>query len=146
MFDQFAFAFGITGPVLLLLILGWALKELKFIDKQFVAQANALVFNVAMPAVLFFALSGQSLSESMDVRLILVGLGGTLLLVVILLLVGQLIPKDQRGVFVQGSYRGNLAILGMALAVATYGEGVLPLIGWYIAVVLQPITSLPSGC
>jgi predicted permease len=135
MLEQFHFAFGITGPVLLLLILGWAIRQLGWVDNHFVTQANALVFNIAMPVILFFALSSQPLNVSLDLPLILVGLGGTLLLVGILLLVGQLVPKDQRGVFVQGSYRGNLAVLGIALAVATYGESVLPLIGMYIAVV-----------
>lgn len=135
MIEQFSFAFGITGPILLLLLLGWAIRQLTLVDHHFVTQANALVFNVAMPAILFFALSRQSLTETIDLPLILVGLGGTLLLVAILLLVGQLVPKDQRGVFVQGSYRGNLAILGIALAVATYGQSVLPLIALYIAVV-----------
>jgi predicted permease len=135
MLEQFNFAFGITGPVLLLLLLGWAIRQLKLVDHQFVTQANALVFNVAMPAILFFALSSQPLTASLDWPLILVGLGGTLLFVAILLLVGRLVPEDQRGVFVQGSYRGNLAILGIALAVATYGDSVLPLIGLYIAVV-----------
>ena len=129
MLEQFHFAFGITGPVLLLLILGWAIRQLGWVDNHFVTQANALVFNIAMPVILFFALSSQPLNVSLDLPLILVGLGGTLLLVGILLLVGQLVPKDQRGVFVQGSYRGNLAVLGIALAVATYGESVLPLIG-----------------
>ena len=135
MLEQFNFAFGITGPILLLLLLGWAVRQLNLVDHHFVTQANAFVFNVAMPAILFFALSRQSLTETIDLPLILVGLGGTLLLVAILLLVGQLVPKDQRGVFVQGSYRGNLAILGIALAVATYGERVLPLVALYIAVV-----------
>lgn len=135
MLAQFNFAFGITGPVLLLLLLGWAIKRLNLVDYHFVAQANALVFNIALPAILFFALSSQPLTVSIDLPLILVGLGGTLLFVAILLLVGRLVPDDQRGVFVQGSYRGNLAILGIALAVATYGHSVLPLIGLYIAVV-----------
>lgn len=135
MLEQFIFAFGITGPVLLLLLLGWVIRQLKLVDHQFVTQANALVFNVGMPAILFFALSSQPLTVSVDLPLILVGLGGTLLIVAILLIVGRLVPEDQRGVFVQGAYRGNLAIVGIALAVATYGDGVLPVIGLFIAVV-----------
>ncbi len=135
MLNEFVFAFGITGPILILLLLGWGIKRIGLVDSHFISQANALVFNVALPTVLFLALSGNSISDAMDPTLILVGLGGTLALVAILIGVAKWIPKDQRGVFVQGSYRGNLAILGIALAVATYGDEVLPIIGLYIAVV-----------
>ena len=135
MIDELAFAFGITGPVLLLLVLGRTLRATEAVDDRFVAQANALVFNVALPALLFFSIAADPLGEAFDPRLTLVGLLGTLLLIALLLGVGRLLPRDQRGVFVQGSYRGNLAILGVALAVATYGESVLPLIALYIAAV-----------
>ena len=135
MSESFVFAFGITGPILLLLAVGWGIRRLNWVDTHFVAQANALVFNVTLPAMLFFAIAGRSFNESLDVPLTLVGLGGTLALVALLLVVGRLIPEDQRGVFVQGSYRGNLAILGVALAVATYGDDVLPIVAVYIALV-----------
>lgn len=135
MLNDFIFASGITGPILLLLLLGWGVKRIGLIDNHFISQANALVFNIAMPAVLFLALSKHSLSESMDPKLILVGVGGTLALVAFVIGAAQWIPKEQRGVFVQGSYRGNLAILGIALSVATYGESILAIIGMYLAVV-----------
>ena len=135
MIDELAFAFDITGPVLVLLVLGRTLRTVGLVDDHFVARANALVFNVALPALLFFSLAGQPVGDAFDPTLTLVGLGGTLLLIALLVLVGRLLPRDQRGVFVQGSYRGNLAILGVALAVATYGSKVLPLVALYIAIV-----------
>ena len=135
MFNDFIFAVGITGPILLLLLLGWGVRRIGLIDTHFISQANALVFNIAMPAVLFLALSKHSLSDSMDPTLILVGVGGTLALVAVAIGVAHWIPREQRGVFVQGSYRGNLAILGIALSVATYGESILAIIGMYLAVV-----------
>ena len=135
MIDELVFAFGITGPVLVLLALGWTLRRAGAIDAPFVSRANALVFNVALPALLFFSIASGSLDAAFDARLTLVGLGGTLALIALLLLVGRALPPDQRGVFVQGAYRGNLAILGVALAVATYGDEILPLVALYIAVV-----------
>ena len=111
------------------------MRRIGWIDGAFVGQANRLVFNVALPATLYFAIAARPLGESFDATLTGAGLAGTLLLIGILLVVGRLLPADQRGVFVQGSYRGNLAILGIALAVATYGESVLPLVAVYIAVI-----------
>lgn len=135
MLKELQFAFGITGPILLLLIIGWGVRRLGWIGEAFVGQANTLVFNIAMPVMLFFAISNGSFGEALNISLTLVGALGTLLLIGILLLAGKAIPADQRGVFVQGSYRGNLAILGVALCVATYGDGILPMVAMYIGVV-----------
>ena len=135
MIQQLIFAFGITGPILILLILGWTLRRIALVDADFIAQANALVFNIAMPVMLFFSLSDRAFNEAIDIPLIAIGLFGTFLLIGLLIMVGFLLPSDQRGVFVQGSYRGNLAILGVALALATYGDAALPLVAVYIAVV-----------
>ena len=135
MTDSLQFAFNITGPVLLLLLLGWGIRQIGWLQEEFVAQANTLVFNIALPVMLFFAISSGSFNDALNLTMTLVGAIGTLLLIGILLLVGRALPADQRGVFVQGSYRGNLAILGVALCVATYGEGVLPMVALYIGVV-----------
>jgi len=135
MYNDLAFAFSITGPVLVLVILGCAVRKIGLINSNFVTSANALVFNVSMPIMLFLALANSTLSESLDIPLALIGVAGTLLLILLLIVVGRCIPKDQRGVFIQGSYRGNLAVLGIALAVATYGDSILGKLGMYIAVV-----------
>ncbi|MFK7861489.1 MAG: AEC family transporter [Granulosicoccus sp.] len=135
MLDQLQFAFGITGPILLLLLIGWSARSLGWVNDTFVSQSNTMVFNVAMPVMLFFAMSGGSFDQTLNLKLTIVGAAGTIALVGLLLIVGKVLPLDQRGVFVQGSYRGNLAILGVALCVATYGEGVLPIVALYIGVV-----------
>ena len=135
LWSELVFAFEITGPILLLLGVGLAARRSALVDATFIARANALVYNVALPVMLYFAIATRPLTEAFDAPLIAVGVGGTLLLIGLAMLVGRSLPADQRGVFVQGSYRGNLAILGVALAVATFGNEVLPLVAVYIAVV-----------
>jgi len=119
-----SFAFSITGPVLLLLSIGWFVRHIGMIGDTFIREANTLVYNIAFPVMLFYALSATPLHESIDWPLTLIGLFGTLAIVLILMAFGRLVPADQRGVFIQGGYRGNLAILGVALAIATYDESV----------------------
>lgn len=135
MLGQLQFAFGITGPILLLLVIGWSVRSLGWVNDTFVSQANTVVFNIAMPVMLFFAVSSGTFDQALNLTLTLIGAIGTVILVSLLLLVGRVLPMDQRGVFVQGSYRGNLAILGVALCVATYGDSVLPMVALYIGVV-----------
>jgi len=120
MIDQLGFAFGITGPVLLLLALGALVRRAGLIDQEFIRQANALVYTVALPVMLYFAIATRPITDAFDPLMSAIGVGGTLIIIAMALLVGRLLPEDQRGVFVQGSYRGNLAILGIALALATY--------------------------
>ena len=135
MLQELQFAFGVTGPILFLLLLGYTLKKVQAIDAVFVKQANGLIFNIALPVMLFFAISSKDITESFDMPFVASGVIGTLLLVALLLLFSKRIPAHQRGVFIQGAYRGNKAIVAVALAVAAFGESILPTIGVYIAVV-----------
>jgi len=118
-----------------LLVTGLGARRVGLIDASFIASANALVYNVALPVMLYFAIATRPLAAAFDGPLAAVGVGGTLLLIGLAMAVGRYLPPDQRGVFVQGSYRGNLAILGVALAVATFGDDVLPMVAVYIALV-----------
>lgn len=135
MLQELQFAFGVTGPILLLLLLGFTLKRTKAIDEVFVKQANGLIFNIALPVLLFFAISSKDITESFDLLFVASGVLGTLLLVVFLVLFSKRVPTQQRGVFIQGAYRGNKAIVAVALSVAAYGEAILPSLAVYIAVV-----------
>jgi predicted permease len=135
MLQQLQFAFGITGPILLLLLLGFALKKIQLIDDGFVNQANKLVFNIALPAMLFFALSANDITQSIDVPFVASGFLGTLLLIALLIVFSKRVSANQRGVFIQGSYRGNKAVVAVALAIATFGDDILPIISVYLAVV-----------
>ncbi len=135
MLQELQFAFGVTGPILLLLLLGFTLKRTKAIDEVFVKQANGLIFNIALPVLLFFAISSKDITESFDLLFVASGVLGTLLLVVFLVLFSKRVPTQKRGVFIQGAYRGNKAIVAVALSVAAYGEAILPSLAVYIAVV-----------
>ncbi|MEE9336174.1 MAG: AEC family transporter [Granulosicoccaceae bacterium] len=135
MSQELQFAFSVTGPILFLLLLGYALKKTKVIDEIFVKQANGLIFNIALPVLLFFAISSKDITESFDLPFVASGVVGTLLLVLLLMLFSKRVPTQQRGVFIQGAYRGNKAIVAVALSVAAYGEAILPTVGVYIAVV-----------
>ncbi len=136
MLQELQFAFGVTGPILFLLLLGYGLKRSNTIDDTFVKQANGLIFNIALPVLLFFAISSKDITESFDLPFVASGTVGTLLLVLLLLAFSKKhVPEQQRGVFIQGAYRGNKAIVAVALSVAAFGETMLPVVGVYLAVI-----------
>jgi len=136
MLEQFLFALNVTAPILILLILGIAFRRTGFIDEHFINIANSFVFNITLPCMLFFSLATTPLSQSANIPLFLFGVLFTLASVVIFQLLGHaLIQQDKRGVFVQGAFRGNLGIIGIALALNAYGSEILATASLYMALI-----------
>ena len=65
MYTLLSFAFSITGPILLLLLIGWCVRHLGMISDAFIREANTLVYNIAFPVMLFYALSATPLHLSL---------------------------------------------------------------------------------
>ena len=128
MFSEFLsmldFAFGVTGPIFLTVSIGILLKYLKLIDTILIDKASKLVFMVALPVLIFMSVVKTDLSKVLNVDLLLVSAGGTVLVFVLLSFASPLLvvnPRD-RGVFVQGAFRGNLVVIGLALCINAYGD------------------------
>ncbi len=117
------FSFGVTGPIFALVFLGIMLKKLRVVDDTFTHSASKLVFLVAMPTMLFMSMITTDIRSLIDASYLLYALTGTLVLFVLFSLVTPLIVKERRdrGVFIQGAFRGNLAIVGLAFSFNAYG-------------------------
>lgn len=134
---------GITAPVFAMLFLGVALRRLGQIDEPFIRTASALVFNVSMPVMLFLAILHADLASALQPAL----LGYFLLATVLgyLLVWGwatQRVPRADRGIYVQGAFRGNNGIIGLALATSLYGDYGLSLGGILGGVVILSYNTL----
>ncbi|WP_421132392.1 AEC family transporter [Alteromonas sp. A079] len=111
-------------PVIILLLLGWFFFRIKWLNDGFIESGSTLVFNVALPALLFLSISQSDFSQAANPTLIAIGLIGTLFMCIMLMLVVQLSvsQKSARGVIVQGGFRANMGIIGLAYAANTYGQ------------------------
>lgn len=111
-------------PVIILLLLGWFFFRIKWLNDGFIESGSTLVFNVALPALLFLSISQSDFSQAANPTLIAIGLSGTLFMCIMLMLVVQLSvsQKSARGVIVQGGFRANMGIIGLAYAANTYGQ------------------------
>lgn len=119
-----AFSISITGPIFMVVLLGLLLKRAGVIQTQFVKPASDLVFKVGLPAILFLSIYRADLDNfSMGLPL-LVAISITLLLFALSLPLSRLFISDKGdcGVFVQGVFRGNLAVIGLAFCSNAYGE------------------------
>ena len=121
-----SFISNVILPVLVLLLLGYALHKRSLINDAFVDNGSKLVFSIALPTLLFVSISRADFATAANPTLLAVGLIGTLIFFVVLLLYVSVtsIPDNARGVVVQGGFRANMGIIGLAFCAQTYpGEG-----------------------
>lgn len=114
---------NVTAPVFAMLFMGVFLKRIGAINDGFIVTASSLVFNVTMPALLFMGIVHADLKTALQADLLIFFTVATLLSFA--LLWGWAIwriPHADRGVYVQGAFRGNNGVVGLALAASMYGS------------------------
>lgn len=118
------FILNTVAPIFLIVIIGWFLRKIGIIQESFIRQSNKFVFNVALPVLIFLKLANVDFSQVFDGKLILLTYVGILTIFIISWFIArQFIAKGQgRGVFIQGSFRPNNVILGLALIMNIFGE------------------------
>lgn len=130
-------SFGITAPILAVLLLGAWFRRRNWIDGPFVEAGNRLMYNACMPALLFLATAGQPVTPDDDLPLAAFGVVATVVVVLLLwLLAPLLVGREKRGVFVHSAYRSNMGMIGIALCLNAYGEDVLARAGVFVAAMI----------
>ncbi|MDE8740261.1 AEC family transporter [Pectobacterium polaris] len=122
--ETWSFAFNVTMPNLLMLFMGVALRKIGLLNDAFCDAAMRLVFNLSLPCLLFFSVASNHQSFSEQWPLVLYGTLGTLATFLLLEIAAVRLIKEptERGIFVQGGFRSNTGIMGLAFAVSAYGE------------------------
>jgi predicted permease len=114
---------NVTAPVFAMLFLGVLLKRLYWINDNFIHIASSLVFNVTMPALLFLGILHADLHAALQPDLLIYFSVATLLSFAMAW--GWAIwrcPREDRGIYAQGAFRGNNGVIGLALAASMYGD------------------------
>ena len=137
MIDALIFSVSITAPIFAMILLGIVLKRAGWITDEFVQTGSKLVFNLCLPALLFITISTAEPDASAKLSLIALGAGVTVLgwLLFELLASYWVSPPRDRGVVVQGAFRGNMGIIGLAYCVAAYGDEGLAMASLYLAAI-----------
>ena len=104
--------------------MGWAFRRLSWINDGFVEAGSKIVFNVALPALLYLKISQADLSKVLDWEQVGFALVATLCSFVLVwgLSGRSQMSSAERGVYIQGAFRGNLGIVGIALCGNMYGD------------------------
>ncbi|QXI27709.1 AEC family transporter [Pseudomonas vanderleydeniana] len=113
----------ITAPVFAMLFLGVALKRIGWINDNFIHTASALVFNVTMPPLLFLGILHADLHSALKPAVL-----GYFVVATLVAFAGAWgwaiwrCPREDRGIYTQGAFRGNNGVIGLALAASMYGD------------------------
>lgn len=133
----FLFSLSITTPIFIVLALGLLLAKVKLINDGFIETGSKLVFNVTLPALLFISISQSNIERTVNIPLIALGLTITLFSWTALELLAHkfIDSREDRGVVVQGGFRSNMGIFGLAYCINAYGNEGLVVASLYMAAV-----------
>jgi len=115
---------NIVLPVFLVIALGWGVRRTGLVNESFLQQTNALVYYVCLPLLLFYKIATADFSLNFNPALVL----GTCTTIALCCMIsygyGYLrhYSAPQLGAFSQGSFRGNLAYIGLAIVFNAYGD------------------------
>ncbi|ATE61989.1 AEC family transporter [Thauera sinica] len=131
------FSLSVTGPIFVILALGVALRRTGMLSNGFVDSGSKLVFTIGLPSLLFLSIARTRIGETANLPLIAFGLATTLVAFVVLewLASRYVHPEQDRGVMVQGAFRSNMGIIGLAYMVNAYGEAGLVAASLYVGLV-----------
>lgn len=127
MLDNIIFTANIVAPVFLIVAIGYLAKRLNIINENFVEVTSKFVFNVSLPVFIFLEIINLDLSIALEVGQIAYIYAGTILSFILIWVLSIPFIKDGRnlGVFIQGAYRSNYAIVGLAIISNLLGEAAL---------------------
>ncbi|MDO6825025.1 AEC family transporter [Marinobacter sp. 1_MG-2023] len=132
-----------TLPVFAMVFIGLGLRRIGWIDDSFVHTASALVFKATLPTLVFLSIIKADLNASLNPNLLIFYLFATLASFGLTWLWARWkVVHEDRGVYVQGAFRGNCGIVGLALAANLYGEFGLSAGGILLGIVILSYNAL----
>ncbi len=125
MLDVFITSINAVVPIILLILVGYLLKRVKFLNENFIKTGNKFVFRVCLPCMLFINIYDK-MERFSDIRWDVVLYA--VIIICIIFALGLLTAifttkhKNRRGVILQCTFRSNFAIIGLTLVERLGGD------------------------
>lgn len=122
--ESLMFSLNATIPLFLVMMVGYVIKQLKIVDEPFVKSLNSFNYNITLPVLLFKDMATADFYSEWDFKYVAFCFLGTLICYLVIMVIMLLFVKDKsiRGEFLQASYRGSAAVLGMAFIENIFGN------------------------
>ncbi|EGA70567.1 hypothetical protein VISI1226_00840 [Vibrio sinaloensis DSM 21326] len=134
-YHQLQFSLSITGPICLMLVLGIAFKRIGLINENFIEIASKLVFKVTLPTMLFLSIVVSEHDIYAASHFIVFGvIASVVFFIFTTYSIRAFFPHSaDQGVIIQGGFRANTGIIGIAYVANAYGEQGVALGAIYVA-------------
>lgn len=123
MIDALIFAANAVLPIVLMIALGYILKRVGMLNREFLDVGNRLTFRVLIPALLYYNIYGINSLRDVNIKFVLYGVGAVIVIFFLAIAVTCAYTKDsaKRGSLIQAMIRSNYAIIGLPLAESLFG-------------------------
>lgn len=124
MTNAFIFAANSVLPIVLLIVLGYVLKRVGLLTKEFLDVGNRLTFRVLLPVMLFCNVYGIERLGDINPGFVLYGILAVIGIFFLATVICCIFTKDsaKRGALIQAVFRSNYAIIGIPLAASLFGD------------------------
>ena len=114
-------------PIFLVMVIGYILKQIGMLNDNFVTVANKFNFKVTLPFMLFKDIAGVDIKAVFDIKYVLFCAIVSTICFWVVWGTAKLLVRDKtiRGAFVQSSFRGSAAVMGLAFILNIYGSSAM---------------------
>ena len=136
--QSLSFTANTVAPVFFIVFLGYILRRVKLIDDSFISTASRLVFVVTLPALVFMSISRTDFHAVFNPEQLTFVLFGTLISYIGLWILAKRWIKrpEDLGVFIQGAFRSNYGIIGLAVSYNLFSDSGLAQASLLLALVI----------
>ena len=125
--ENFIYSINVTMPIFLVMVIGYILKQIGMLNDNFVTVANKFNFKVTLPFMLFKDIAGVDIKAVFDIKYVLFCAIVSTICFWVVWGTAKLLMRDKtiRGAFVQSSFRGSAAVMGLAFIQNIYGSSAM---------------------
>jgi predicted permease len=125
--ENFIYSINVTMPIFLVMVIGYILKQIGMLNDNFVTVANKFNFKVTLPFMLFKDIAGVDIKAVFDLKYVLFCAIVSTICFWVVWGTAKLLVRDKtiRGAFVQSSFRGSAAVMGLAFIQNIYGSSAM---------------------
>ena len=125
--ENFIYSINVTMPIFLVMVIGYIFKQIGMLNDNFVTVANKFNFKVTLPFMLFKDIAGVDIKAVFDIKYVLFCAIVSTICFWVVWGTAKLLVRDKtiRGAFVQSSFRGSAAVMGLAFIQNIYGSSAM---------------------
>ncbi|HCG7048778.1 TPA: AEC family transporter [Vibrio parahaemolyticus] len=134
---KLSFSLSIVMPIFFIIFLGYTFRRINWINANFIDIASKLVFLVGLPAMLFISIATADHNFLQAIEFLTLSVISTVAFFLICTLSTKLFFKQSKdhGVLIQGCFRANTSIVGVAYVDTAFGSQGVALAALYVAVI-----------